>query len=184
MTKIQRFSRRLRFVFLVGIFTVPLLHGLGWIFYERVLATPPFSFSPLLGLGWGQPPFMAGQVTGTMKALGFAASMLPGAASMYCFACLARLFQRFGQGEMFTQSVVGLIRRIGVAVLATQALRILQGPLVSLILTMDNPPGQHMLTLGLDSASLSESVTGVIIILTSWIMDEARKLREEQELVI
>lgn len=184
MTKIQRLSRRLRFFFLLGICSVPLLHGLGWIFYERVLVTPPLSFSPLMGLGWGQQPFMAGQVTWTMKVLGFAASMLPGAASMYCFACLARLFQRFGQGEMFTQGAVGLIRRIGVAVLATQALRILHGSLVTLILTMDNPPGQHMITLGLDSASVSESVTGVIIILASWIMDEARKLREEQELVI
>lgn len=184
MTKIQRLSSRLRLLFLAGIALVPVLHALGWIFFEQIISTPPFSFSPLLGLSWGEPPFMAGPVTGTMKFLGFAASMLPGAATMYSFACLAALFGRFGQGEMFSARTVGLLRRLGWAMLATQGLRVLHGFLVSLILTMDNPPGQHIISVGLDSATLSETVTGVVIILASWVMDEARKLKEEQELVI
>lgn len=184
MTKIQRLSSRLRTLFLVGIGLVPVLHALGWAFFEQVIATPPFSFSPLLGLSWGEPPFMAGPATATMKLLGFAASMLPGAATMYSFACLAALFGRFGKGEMFTAETVRLIRRLGWAMLATQGLRVLHGSLVSLILTMDNPPGQHVISVGLDSATLSETVTGVVIILASWVMDEARKLKEEQELVI
>ncbi len=184
MTKIQRLSSRLRLLFLAGIGLVPLLHALGWAYFEQVISTPPFSFSPLLGLSWGQPPFMAGAVTPTMKLLGFAASMLPGAATMYSFACLAGLFGRFGKGEMFTAQTVGLLRRLGWAVLATQGLRVLHGSLSTLILTMDNPAGQHMISVGLDSATVSETVTGVVIILASWVMDEARKLKEEQELVI
>lgn len=184
MTKIQRLSSRLRVLFLAGIALVPVLHGLGWAYFERVIATPPFNYSSLLGLSWGEPPFMAGPVTATMKLLGWASSMLPGAATMYSFACLAGLFERFGQGEMFSTRTVGLLRRLGWAVLATQGLRTLHGALVSLILTMDNPPGRHIITLGLDSATLSETVTGVVVILASWVMDEARKLKEEQELVI
>jgi len=184
MTKIQRLSSRLRLLFLVGIALVPVLHAVGWAFFERVINTPPLGFSPLLGLSWGEPPFMAGPITLTMKLLGFGASMLPGAATMYSFACLAALFGRFGQGEMFSARTVGLLRRLGWTMLATQGLRVLHGSLVSLILTMDNPPGQHIISVGLDSATLSETVTGVVIILASWVMDEARKLKEEQELVI
>lgn len=184
MNKIQRLSQRLRFVFLAGIVLVPVVHALSWVYFDQVLASPLFNHSPLLGLNWSDAPHMAGPATSTMKLLGFAASMLPGMASMYCFWCLAQLFARFGQGEMFCETVVGLIRRIGWAVLATQGLRVVHGTLVSLILTMDNAPGQHMITAGMDSATFSEIVTGVVIILASWVMDEARKLKEEQELVI
>lgn len=184
MNKIQRLSSRLRVLFLAGIALVPVLHALGWAFFEHVITTPPLGFSPLLGLSWGEPPFMAGPVTPVMKLLGFCASMLPGAATMYSFGCLAGLFGRFGKGEMFSAGTVGLLRRLGWAVLAAQGLRVLHGTLVSLILTMDNPPGSHIITVGMDSATLSETVTGVVVILASWVMDEARKLKEEQELVI
>jgi hypothetical protein len=184
MDKIQRLSSRLRVLFLAALALVPVLHALGWAFFERVVATPPLGFSALLGLGWGAPPPMDGPVSLVMRVLGFAASMLPGAAVMYGFLCLARLFERFGRGEMFTAATVGLLRRLGWAELAAQGLMVVQGSLTSLILTMDNLPGRHMLTLGIDSATLSGTVTGVIVILASWVMDEARKLREEQELVI
>jgi len=184
MDKIQRVSSRLRVLFLAGIGLVPALHALGWIFFERVITTPPLGFSPLLGLSWGEPPFMAGPITPFMKLLGFSSSMLPGAATMYSLACLAGLFGRFGKGEMFSAATVRLLRRLGWAVLAAQGLSVLHGSLVSLILTMENPPGSHILTVGMDSSTLSEIVTGVVIILASWVMDEARKLKEEQELVI
>lgn len=184
MDKIQRVSRRLRLVFLLGMGLVPVLHALGWAFFERVQATPPLGFSALFGLGWGQLPEMAGPVTPLMKALGFASSMLPGAASMYGLACLAGLFGRFGRGEVFSAGATALIRRLGWTLLAVQGLRVLHGSLTTLILTMDNPPGRHMVSVGLDSATLTETLTGVVVILASWVMDEARKLKEEQDLVI
>jgi Protein of unknown function (DUF2975). len=184
MNRIQRLSQRLRFLFLAGTVLVPVVDALSWAFFEQVIASPAHTLSPLLGLSWSTALFMAGPITVTMKLLGFASSLLPGVASMYCFWCLARLFARFGQGEMFSGPVVELIRRIGWAVLATQGLRVVHGTLVSLLLTMDNAPGQHMITVGMDSVTLSEIITGVVIILASWVMDEARKLKEEQELVI
>lgn len=184
MNKIQRLSLRLRVLFLAGFASVPLLHALGWAFFDQLIHTPPLGFSAQFGLGWGQPPEMYGPVTPLMRLLGFLSSMLPGAATMYSFLCLSRLFARFGQGEMFSGEAVGLLRRLGWAVLATQGLRVLHGSLTSLVLTMDNPPGRHIISLGLDNATLAEVVTGVVVILASWVMDEARKLKEEQELVI
>ncbi|OIO01936.1 MAG: hypothetical protein AUJ49_06930 [Desulfovibrionaceae bacterium CG1_02_65_16] len=184
MDKIQRLSSRLRVLFLAGMVSVPVLHAVGWAFFERIMATPPLNFSSIFGLSWGEPPFMAGPATLAMKLLGFCSSMLPGAAAMYGFACLAGLFGRFGKGEMFSAATVRLLRRLGWAVLVAQGMQVLHGSLASLILTMGNPPGRHVVTIGLDSATLAETVTGVVIILASWVMDEARKLKEEQELVI
>jgi len=184
MDKIQRLSSRLRLLFLAGIALVPALQALGWAFYEPAAVRPSLDICSMLVLGWGAPPVMDGPVTPLMRTLGFAAAMLPGAAAMYGFLCLARLFRRFGRGEMFSAATVGLLRRLGWAVLAAQGLLVVQGTLTSLILTMDNLPGRHILTVGFDSATLSGAVTGVIVILASWVMDEARKLREEQDLVI
>jgi hypothetical protein len=53
----------------------------------------------------------------------------------------------------------------------------------TLILTMDNPPGRHMVSIGLDTPP-HRDLNGVVVILASWVMDEARKLKEEQDLVI
>ncbi len=48
---------------------------------------------------------------------------------------------------------------------------------------MDNPPGRHMVSIGLDTPP-HRDLNGVVVILASWVMDEARKLKEEQDLVI
>jgi hypothetical protein len=55
---------------------------------------------------------------------------------------------------------------------------------MTLALTFNNPPGQRMISIGFSSTDFSEIVTALMIIVVAWIMDEGRKLKEEQALVI
>ncbi len=53
-------------------------------------------------------------------------------------------------------------------------------PLISLCLSMANPPGHRVIALTFDAVSIAILITGSIVILISWIMLEGAKLEEEQ----
>lgn len=184
MNRIAKMSNRLRWVFWVGMWLVPVVNAVGWAVLDPARSAPPMGIELGLGLGGPVSVPVIGQLSPLARILGFATSMLPGAAAMFGLLCLARLCALLGRGELFTGGTVRLIRRAGMAVVAQQGLRVLYGALASLVLTMGNPPGSHYISLGLDSAFVTGTVMGAVAILASWIVDEARRLREEQELVI
>jgi len=55
---------------------------------------------------------------------------------------------------------------------------------MSVVLTLERGPGSRQLTVGLRSANIRDVLIGVMIVLMSWIMNEARAIREEQELTV
>lgn len=180
MERIARFSRIMRKVFLALLVLLPVIAALFWTFAEEMMAMGMFNQQGfrLEDLHVQLP------LGGLVKSLGFAVSLIPTSVSMYIAWCLARLFGLYSQGLIFTADNVALIRRVGVAMLVGQALSPVQQALLALVLTINNPPGQHMIAFGLGSANVVEVVTGVVIIIVAWVMDEGRKLREEQELVV
>ena len=114
----------------------------------------------------------------------FGASMLSGGAVMYVFARLSRLFGLYARGEFFGPGNVACYRSIGYALIVQQALSLPEGGLLALALTWNNPVGERLFTLGVDDANVSLVVVGLMIILVSRIMDEGRKMSEEQQLTI
>jgi len=56
--------------------------------------------------------------------------------------------------------------------------------LLSVILTMGKPPGQRLLVVGLDSGDFTGVFVGVVVLIISWVMDEGRKIEEDQALII
>ena len=116
--------------------------------------------------------------------LGLGVSLIPLGATMLCLWWLVRLFGLFSAGEIFTGNTVKYIRRTGWTMLAGVALVPVQEALLTLVLTMHNPPGERMITISLQSTDLRDLLIAGIIILVSWIMDEGRKLRETDELTV
>ena len=53
-----------------------------------------------------------------------------------------------------------------------------------MILTLNNPPGKRVVAVGLYSADFSGIFVGIVILVITWVMDEARKIKEDQELFI
>ena len=51
--------------------------------------------------------------------------------------------------------------------------------LLSLIVSMHNAPGKHLISIGFGSPDITAIITGSLILLLSWIMQEGYKLQEE-----
>ena len=110
--------------------------------------------------------------------------MIPAGVFMLGMWWLVRLFGLFSIGQIFTADTVRYIRNLGWTMAAGVVATPVHEALLSLVLTMHNPPGQHILSLSTESADLGELLTAGVIILVSWIMDEGRKLREADELTV
>ena len=119
-----------------------------------------------------------------VRLLALAVGMIPAGVFMLGMWWLVRLFGLFSVGQIFTADTVRYIRHLGWTMVAGVAAAPVHEALLSLVLTMHNPPGEHILSLSTESADLGELLTAGVIILVSWIMDEGRKLREADELTV
>lgn len=181
MTRMQQLSLRFRVFFLTAFVAIPLFSALIWFNLEMLL-DPRFSlFCATVGIN---PGLVRGPVTFGMELLGFLAFMLPGSLQMAAMWSLARLFGEFSRGELFNQVTVGLLARTGWMLLAAQVAGVVAGSLTTLVLTMHNPAGQHMITFSLSGAEIMGGCLGLALVFASRVLDEARLLREADALTI
>jgi len=91
-----------------------------------------------------------------------------------------KLFGLYAEGVLFTAESVAHIRQIGVTLLLVPAVWLV-GALGALILGSQATADAGI---ALVSAPMGQLVSGIIVIFVSWLMDLARELREEQDLVV
>lgn len=120
----------------------------------------------------------------TIRILSCIVLMVPTIIVMVGFYYLIQLFKLYARNTIFGLNNVILIKKIGITFLAQAFAIILIQPILSIILTMDAPPGGHMIAIGVGSHEISNFVIGFIVVLISWIMEEGRKLEEEKNLTI
>lgn len=120
-----------------------------------------------------------------VQLFGALAALVPAALQALFLREWYRLFALYRQGRVFEAENVAHFRRAGQWLLALTALDLLLSrPIHSLILTLDNPPGRHMLSLGLSSGHLESLVAALVLVAVARAMDEGRHLRDEAELVV
>lgn len=181
MNRISKVSRVLRVVFLAIIILMPVINALVWINLEKISPiglAKLFPSLPLDDLSIRMP------LSAQTRVLGFLVMMIPTGIHMLAFFLLFRLFGLYARGEIFTEHAVGYIRKAGYTLLAVQAINPLHGALISLVLTMQNPAGMRAVSVGINSTDISGMIIAFLVVLVSWIMDEGRKLKEEESLVI
>lgn len=181
MEKIARISRVLKGLFSALVLLMPLLWLLYWGFFNELLR---LNFAGnLYGVAVDKLPIRA-PLSFWVRCLGFAVT-LPGlAVELYALLKLRQLFSLYAGGRIFERENVGCIKALGFALLIGQALNPISQGLITVVLTFQNPPGQRMIQIGLSDANLTAIVCGLMIIVVAWIMDEGRKLQEEQALTI
>lgn len=118
------------------------------------------------------------------RILCFVSALLPGCAVMYIYSALARLFTLYSKGAIFEQENVSCYRAVGWGLIWQQILIIPYRTLTILIMTLTNPEGQKILSVTIDGMDIYLAIVGVMILLVSRIMDEGRKIHEEQALTV
>ena len=179
--KIERLSRALRFIFMSFFTLIPIIAVLFWVFFDEVRS---FEYmNDINGVSLAGLPIPS-PTPPIIKALGFAVSLIPTGIDMAVMFFLARLFGLYAKGKIFTGENVRYIKKIGVTLLIGQALSPVYQALLSAALTCQNPAGERMIRIGFSDANITSVTTALVVIVAAWIMDEGRKINEEQALTI
>jgi hypothetical protein len=98
---------------------------------------------------------------------------------------LIQLFRLYEKGSLFTRQHVTYMKNIGIvmAVYSTFGM-VLTDMIHVLAATWDKGPGNRLLSIGYGTTNIEVLFIAGLMILTSWIMAEGFKLKEEQELTI
>ncbi len=92
---------------------------------------------------------------------------------------LGRLFRLFAGGLVFDPAVPKRLGRVGWLAFSSCAATVVCKTLVTLLMTSANPPGHHLLTIGIDSQALAGLMLGFLFLVFSLVMQEALGLAEE-----
>ena len=119
-------------------------------------------------------------VDGTVRAVAALTVLLSAGVVARFFLHAIKLFGLYSQGAYFTAESVAHIRQLGITLMLVPGVWLI-GPLAVLILGSATPPEPGV---SLVSAPTGQLFSGFIVIFVSWLMDLARELREEQDLVV
>ena len=116
--------------------------------------------------------------------LGFLVTMLPTGVIMLGAYYLRRLFLLYEQGQIFLLANVRCFKKLSWVLIWSFAVDIISRSLLSVVLSLPNPPGQRVVTVELSSSDLTVLLVGGILAVISWVMEEGRNLQEEQDLTV
>jgi len=113
-----------------------------------------------------------------------AVAMLPVLVGLFALWQVWLLFGSYARGEIFTAGTTARLRRLAWALVGVAGAQIVARTALGLVLTMNNPPGQKALVIGLSSHDYVLLLFGVLLLAIAWVMVEATRLaRENQEFV-
>jgi hypothetical protein len=182
MERIAKVSRIFRILFWIAFIVLPLFNIISWI-----LVPESISFgSSIFGIDYTPiPSGLAIEVlTPGIQVLAFLVDMLIIAPNMLLLFWLIKLFSNYEQHKIFTLENVKLIRNVGYTLIVWQILTPIHQALLSLVLTLYNAPGHHIVEASFDSNNLAVILIAFIVILISWVMAVGHKLQEEQEYTV
>lgn len=169
LERIQYASKQLNRLFFALIIVLPVLNLWYW-----------FSFNSLPPMLIDLPVDVKREVSTGGLFLAFLLSLLPLGVVVFGLITLRRLFRLYEKGIVFSKANVNYIRRLGHVLLLWVLASMLFTTLIGLVVTYANPPGQRLLVVSLDLFDMTALISGAVVLLISWVMDEGRKLEDEQ----
>lgn len=176
-SKLTIISYRLYLLFKFFLILIPAGTLAFWIFYNQLPQT-------LISVSFGGNIPNPSSLDGFQRFLGFLASALPLAAQVFAILVIMRLLKLYREGSIFSAAHVLLFKRLGQTLVFYGVAGILQATGLSLVMTMNNPPGQRLVSIGAGSDDIALFVVAAVVLMLSWVMDEGRKQAEEQALTV
>jgi hypothetical protein len=189
MEKIQKVSLYFRWFFTALIILTPLFSAFCWYFFEGKIPSASqahFGFSAEISpaVQFANKLPLISKITTQTKMLGFLVSLIPDGIFMLACFLLAQLFRLYEKGQIFLAQNVRCIRNLGLLLLIKPVLLLVYEPLLTFILTMNNPVGERLIKVSAGTDQIGEIALALVILLISWIMDEGRKLKEQEDYIV
>jgi hypothetical protein len=173
--RIQQMSRRLRLLFHVCIYVLPFVPVFIWLGYnylpEIVHDNLFISHAP----AWLPINSRLIALSGSIPAIVILVMALIG---------LKRLFTLYEKGIYFQAENVAIFRLLGRLAFWSVLADVFDNTVIVLARTINNPPGQQMLSIGFSSDHLKLMVVAVIIMIIGMVIDEGRKIHDEMQLTV
>lgn len=174
--KIKKLSGGLKKFSTLMIYVTPLAVILYWLSYNSLPEYVRFSYENIATPGKIMPL--------SVRLACIFISMIPAGIFMFANRILINLSNLYEAGKYFTSENVFCFKRLGKIVIAWAFIDIMIRTLLILVITLVNPPGHRILAVGIGSFQLSSLMIGVIIVLISRVMDEARMMNDEQQYIV
>ncbi|WP_417832173.1 DUF2975 domain-containing protein [Terasakiella sp.] len=170
LVRIQRMSRLFRWLFTILLFACPILTIVFWVNFNDL----PGGFRDELLI----PPQEA--ISDLQIALAALVNMLPVGAGMYVIFTFRRLFSFYEKGVIFTRQNVTCYRHIGYGTLIYAFTDLIYNSVLSVVLTFHRPEGERHLQITIGTMDLTTLTAGIMVLLVSWVMNEAAQMEEER----
>jgi hypothetical protein len=175
--RIQRTSKRLKLVCTILFIGIPVLTALFWIFFNS-LSQNFLGFGAFASKGGGlELPIVT-------RLLALMVNMIPVSVIMYSLFILIRLSNLYKKKSIFSYENVKCYRKLGYTLLIWVVAGIIYDVLIGIVFTIGNPPGKRSISVMFTSIDLTALIVGYVIIIISRVIDEGRKLEEEQKFTI
>ncbi len=174
--RIARLSRIMKGLCLLGFVGIPALLAAVWAFGSEAFLR---SGEPAFYLVPHGVSFELGRLDAGLRWAGFAVSMLPGCVMMLGLWHLSQLFADFRRLDLFTADSVRHFRWFALTVLASGLVKPLAGALMSVVTSYGNTAGQRNLSVTAGDAELTAIFVGLVLLVIAWVLEQGRRIAEE-----
>ena len=177
MEKIQKASHRFRILFQTIFYFTPIVIAIFWLNFNWF-----YSLMPAINISINEPGLTATFANGLpldIRLGAFLVSLLPAGIFMLGIHHLIKLFRLYEQGKLFTLQNALYIRQLGLSFFVWVLIGFPYEALLSFIVSLHNQPGKHLISIGFSSPDITAMITGALVLLLAWIMQEGYKLQEE-----
>lgn len=94
------------------------------------------------------------------------------------------IISNYEAGKIFTLANANRYRKLGYTLFTWVIGDIIYSGLITVILTFQNPPHHRLAAISFTGVDIDALITGGIILLIAWVMQEAHKISAEQTLTI
>jgi hypothetical protein len=168
--RIQRLSRTLAQACLVLIVALPL----AVIGYWLVADTAHLTASAQLPVRAPQAPLQDWQ-----RGAGALITLVPLTLLLIGLAQARQCFRRFAAGEVFSTNTVRCLQRFAGWVMASVAASMVAGSIISVLLTLNNPPGMRQLVISVGTDQIFTLFFAGMVWLMAAVIGQGQTLAEE-----
>lgn len=173
--RITRLSRRLRRLLQLCIFILPLVPVLFWLGYNHMPQVMhesvfPGSFPSTLPLN--------------SRLIALAGGLPATVILVFALLNLGRLFALYERGIYFQDENVRLFRTLARLALFSVIADVVNKTVMELARTINNPPGERLLSISLSSDHIKLMIVAAIVMLIGMVIDEGRRINDEMELTV
>lgn len=169
INRIQRVSRRFRWLFTCLIFLIPSITLLYWLFFNYL----PVGYKAEL------PVVVSQELPFSTLMLAFLVSLIPSSVAIYGAIKLKELFKLYEKAIVFSEENVRCLLHLGVALIMWTIANLIFVILISVVLTFDNLPGERLVVAQFGISDVGTLIIGSVIVLVSWVMKEGARLADE-----